>query len=104
MKSLFIRLLLVIFSVQGAIAAIGDDAVLQGQGKAAAACSSLPCSGSSSIDSGGAEVFPVIEELSDYVIIGLPASKASYRVGASSSVPVQLLSIDLPKVKPPPRT
>lgn len=103
MKNFFIGLLLAIFSIQGAIAAIGNDADLHGQGQASAACSSLPWVGAT-VDTDAPEVFPVIEELSDYVIIGLPAPKVSYSIAVSPSLPVHLHSTDLPKLKPPPKT
>jgi len=97
MKRFFIGLLLAIFSVQGAIAAVGDDAVLQDR-------SCLSCAGSNGIDSESPEVFPVIEELSDYVILGLPPTIVRHELVVPSSLPVHLLSTDLPKIKPPPRT
>lgn len=91
------------FSIQGAIAAIGDDAVLHGQGQASAACSSSPWA-DATVETEAVEVFPAIEELSGYVIIGLPAPKFSYRIAVAPSLPVHLHSTDLPKVKPPPKT
>ncbi|HZW23482.1 hypothetical protein [Noviherbaspirillum sp.] len=97
MKRFFIGLLLAIFSVQGAIAAVGDDALLQD-------CSCLQWAGSNSIDSESPEVFPVIEELSDYVILGLPPPIVRHELVVPSILPVHLLSPDLPKIKPPPRT
>lgn len=104
MKRLFIGLLLLIFSVQGAIAALGGGAVLHEYEKTPSVCASLACADCSTIDAEEPDVFPVIEELSDYVSIDLPAPYAWHTAVVVSSLPVHLLSTDLPKLKPPPRS
>lgn len=104
MKRFFVGLLLLIFSVQGAIAALGGDAVQHGYEKTHSICASLACADNNAVDADEPDVFPVVEELSDYVIIGLAALKARYVAIIAASLPVHLLSTDLPKVKPPPRS
>lgn len=104
MKRLFIGLLLLIFSVQGAVAALGGGAVPHGYEKTSSVCVSLACADCSTIDAEEPHVFPVVEELSDYVIIGVAAPKTRHLAVVVLSLPVHLLSTDLPKVKPPPRS
>jgi hypothetical protein len=102
MKNLLIAFLLAIFSVQGTVAAVGGDIAvpLQGQEKSA----SLTGLWSGAVDDAeGLKVSPTLEELSDYVVFALPASKGRYQTTVPASPPVFLPSTDLPRIKPPPR-
>lgn len=103
MKNLVIAFLLAIFSAQGAVAAMGSDIVAPLQDHDKHGCSTGFWSGSAVDDAEGLKVSPTIEELSDYVAFALPVSKVQHQVVVPASLPVLLLSTDLPRIKPPPR-
>lgn len=103
MKNLLIAFLLAIFSVQGIVVAMGDDISGHVQVPATNPVADLPSSCCDGNEAELQQVFVTIEELSDYVPFDLPVSNGPNQVVESSSLPVFLLSTDLPRIKPPPR-
>jgi hypothetical protein len=103
MRNLLIAFLLFIFSLQGAVAAIGDEIAATGQ----ADCGYARVLDSASLDADDgadeATVSSTIEELSDYVPLDLPVSQARYPVPLPPLPHAAFRSIDLPTIKPPPR-
>lgn len=103
MKKLLILFLLFVFSVQGAVAAMGDDVVLSMQDQEVA-CSIGHGLDSASDDADGQEVSSNIEELSDYVALHFPVSKPPSLVVSATIPAVTHFSTVLPRLKRPPRS
>lgn len=103
MKKLLILFLLFIFSVQGAVAAVGDDVVLSLQDQEYA-CSTDYSPDGVFDDADGQEVSSNIEELSDYVALHFPVSKPPILVASATIPAVTHFSTVLPRLKRPPRS
>ena len=103
MRNLLIAFLLFIFSLQGAVAAIGDEILISVQadgGYTRVLDSALQ---DADDDAGEATVSSTIEELSDYVPLDIAVSHARYPVPPPPFPHAGFRSIDLPTIKPPPR-
>lgn len=103
MKKLLILFLLFIFSVQGTVAAMGDDVVLSLQDQENACFIGYSPSGVAD-DADGLEVSSNIEELSDYVALHFPVSKPPHLVVLATTPAVSHFSTVLPRLKRPPRS
>ena len=103
MRNLLIAFLLFIFSLQGAVAAIGDEVVATGQADSGYALVLDTAPQDADDDAEEAAVSSTIEELSDYVPLDIAVSQGRYPVPPPPFPHAGFRSIDLPTIKPPPR-
>lgn len=112
MRHLLIAFLLAIFSVQGAVVAVGEDlvAAVKAERRHAALMLAAPDAlatpgspGSTGSISADEPSGSMIEELSDYLPPDLIIPQPVYPAPARPLPHVTFLSIDLPRIEPPPR-
>jgi hypothetical protein len=103
MKNFLVAFLAFIFSVQGAVAALGMDT----PAAPPAYVNYFPIwtmdAGDTSDNTERPQVSPAHEELSDYVVFHLAEHKARHAASIPKPPLIIPLSIDLPRIKPPPR-
>ncbi len=101
MKNLLIAVLLAIFSIQAAMVAVSGPTPVVFSTQADAGPDMVS---QQAAESDRALSASAIEELSDYLPATLSFGKATFTAPPSLPVTLMLLSIDLPRIEPPPRT
>ena len=104
MKLFVIAVMLVIFSFQGAVAAVGSDVATPLEVREIGLFAISASTPNEVDDADVQKVFPSIEQLSDYVANATPVERQQHQVSVPTSLPVFIFSTVLPKIKRPPRS
>lgn len=100
MKSLLIALLLAIFSIQAAFVAVSEHVPVTTSVETHANAQTSPASDA---EADLLQASTAIEALSDYLPTALSFAGATFTAPTSRQSTQVLLSIDLPRITPPPR-